>query len=101
MKQVLTITDLSTINTLVNLEISRISTRAREIYSGGTFKRLNPDDKEVKERLENDVYYQDLVHLKNSLKNIAIEVETADVQVDVQLDNNKIIEEAKNLLRRK
>ena len=101
MKQVLTITDLSIINTLVNLEISRIVTRASERYDVDTFKKLKLDDKEVKERLENDVYYQDLVHLKNSLRNIAIEVETADVQVDVQLDNNKIIEEAKNLLRRK
>lgn len=84
MKQVLTITDLATLNYLVNREIQNHERMAREEYTDeDIFKKiiLPLNNKKVQDTLKSDLFYQDLLHLKNALNNINVEVETADIKV--------------------
>lgn len=97
MKQVLTITDLSVINSLVNREIASVERYASERISKDCFKMEKVPLKEKELKLKKDSYYQDLVHLKNSLRNICVEVETASVEID----DSGIVEDVVNLLGRK
>ena len=84
MKQVLTISDLATINYLVNREVQSHERMAREEYTDDAiFKKiiLPLNNKKVQDTLKSDLFYQDLLHLKNALNNINVEVETAEIKV--------------------
>lgn len=82
MKQTLTIIDLSTINYLMNKEIAYQEGMANEPEYDFTDlgKRVYPSKEEIEERLKKNLFYQDLIHLKNSLSNICVVVETAEIK---------------------
>ena len=82
MKQVLTIADLATINWLTNNEIDKQERMANaEEYDFNLGKKVIPTKKQIEQRLNNNIFYQDLLHLKNALNNVNVEVETADIEI--------------------
>ena len=86
-KQVLSVGDFAIILRLVNDRMSEIKEMycrqfrdKREFY----VKPALASDKIVQKELLHNNFYQDLVHLKNSLQNLNIEVETHDVETTHQ-----------------
>lgn len=91
MKQVLTINDLAVIHSLVNKAIHSHEEMARQNFTNSPkFESiyLPLNDARVQERLKLDVHYQDLLHLKNTLMNINVEVETADIKIEETNNEN-------------
>lgn len=76
-KQTFSVADFATILNLVNDTIcERRRAFTDRIESGGFYQwRLNEKE------LNDDVCYQDLLHLKKSLQNLNVEVETPNVEV--------------------
>ena len=75
MKQVLSVADFAIILDLVNNNIADMKFRAVNEYR-------EENKEELYKVLEENPYYQSLVHLKNSLQNLNIEVECPDVQIE-------------------
>lgn len=84
-KQIFSVADFAMILIMTNIEMDKrernyVYTEERLYVSEKTYKkRLN--SKEVQEALSRDQFYQDLLHLKKSLQNLNIEVETPKVEV--------------------
>lgn len=79
MKQVLSVADFAVILNLVNDSISKMEYDAK---FGRGFER--PTKQEVAKRLKElglNPYYQSLLHLKESLENLNVEVETPDIEI--------------------
>ena len=83
MKQILSIVDLTLILNLINKRIDDMEHNAKF-----GFFRYNMDDEvfeeEIQKRLQElqeNAYYKQLVHLRDSLQNLNIEVECPDVKV--------------------
>jgi hypothetical protein len=86
MKQVLSIADFVVITNLLNKEIHSIESYVcRKFGKEGKHSwNIIPAellDKKVQEFLSVDKEYQSLLHLKNSLETLNIEVETPDVAI--------------------
>lgn len=79
MKQVLSVADFAVILDLINKEICKFQEAGIPTWKEEERKRLK---KERMEELEHNVYYQNLLHLKNSLENLNVEVETPDVKIE-------------------
>lgn len=79
MKQVLSVADFAIILDLLNKEICRLQEPTRLAWEEEQRERLR---EERMEKLKDNVYYQGLLHLKNSLENLNVEVETPDVKVE-------------------
>lgn len=80
MKQVLSVADFSIIMVLVNREISQMEYDTRRYLFCDDIK----DKKVIEEKqraLKENPYYKSLIHLKESLENLNVEVETADVEI--------------------
>ena len=87
MKQVLSIADFVVITNLLNERIYSFENYiCRKFGKAGKHSwgiiPAKLSDKKVQEFLSVDKEYQSLLHLKNSLENLNIEVETPDVEVD-------------------
>lgn len=87
MKQVLSIADFVVITSLLNERIYGYEKRiCRKFAEAGKHSwEITPaklSDKKVQEFLSVDKEYQSLLHLKNSLENLNIEVETPAVKID-------------------
>lgn len=82
MKQVLTSVDLAIIVCLTNAEIEKQERMAKgDEWNFSLNKKVAPTKKQIEQRLNNNSFYQDLLHLKHALNNINVEVETADIKV--------------------
>lgn len=87
MKQVLSIADFVIITNLLNGKIYNFENYVCRKFGkeGKNSWDITPaelSDKKVQEFLSVDKEYQSLLHLKNSLENLNIEVETPAVEVD-------------------
>lgn len=86
MKQVLSVADFAIILNLVNEEIYNLE-RKEELFiiCGDNKERIEEEQKRIdkmhEERL-NSPYYKSLVHLKHSLENLNVEVETPNVEIE-------------------
>lgn len=91
MKQVLSVADFAIILDLVNREIHQLERKEEPIFFNGY------DDKkwieEQQERINkmheeriNSPYYKSLIHLKKSLENLNVEVETPDVKIEQEIN---------------
>ena len=78
MKQVLSVADFAVILDLINEKICRLQEPTKLAWEEKQRERLR---EERIEELKDNVYYQGLLHLKNSLENLNVEVETPDVKV--------------------
>lgn len=79
MKQVLSVADFGTILTLVNKEITSMEYSAKRPYWN-----REPSKEEINENmmeLKRNQFYRSLIHLKESLENLNVEVETPDVEI--------------------
>ena len=77
MKQTLSVADFAIILDLLN---EKISDMERPLF----FERCVKEDKIIEDRLtklKSNPYYQSLLHLKESLQNLSIEVETPKVEI--------------------
>lgn len=79
MKQVLSVADFAVILDLLNEKICRLEEPQMIAWDEKEKETLK---KERMEELKRNVYYQGLLHLKNSLENLNVEVETPDVKVE-------------------
>ena len=79
MKQVLSVADFAIILDLLNKEICKFQDMGISTWKEEERKILK---KERIEELKNNVYYQGLLHLKNSLENLNVEVETPDIEIE-------------------
>ena len=79
MKQVLSVADFAIILDLINKEICKFQETGILVWKEEERKRLK---KERMNELKNNVYYQSLLHLKNSLENLNVEVETPNIKVE-------------------
>lgn len=89
-KQTLSVADFVTIVRLVDCEIYKISNteykNARMDYREvGEFYDIKVMKETVDKALSENVFYQDLLHLKNSLQNLQIEIETPKVEIKEDL----------------
>lgn len=83
MKQVLSVADFATILRMVDDRICEMEQRQKYYGLGDEKERVKRQkelDKMRKARLETP-YYKNLIHLKESLQNLNIEVETPKVEV--------------------
>lgn len=80
MKQVLSVADFATILNLVDVELSKFTMPTRSICleCGIDYEK---ECKSREKELQNNGYYQNLKHLKESLQNLNIEVECPDVEI--------------------
>lgn len=76
-KQTLSVADFATILNLVNDAICERRRAFTDRIESGDFYQWRLNEKE----LNDDVCYQDLLHLKQSLQRLNVEVETPDVEV--------------------
>ena len=86
-KQILSVADFALILTLVNEGISRYEELICRRYGKEEnffVQPANISDKKVQKHLSLDQNYLDLIHLKNSLQNLNIEVETPNVELTHQ-----------------
>ena len=79
MKQILSVADFAIILDLLNKEICKFQEAGILAWKEEEKKRLK---KERIEELKHNVYYQGLLHLKSSLENLNVEVETPDVKIE-------------------
>lgn len=79
MKQMLSVADFSIILQLVNNKI--VSMQEIPFVYNPDNKKYEQAKKERIKRLQIDPYYQSLLHLKNSLENLNIEVEVPDIEI--------------------
>ena len=82
-KQVLSVADFATILTMVDDRIYELEQRHKFCGFGDEMERVKRQkelDEMRKARLETP-YYKNLIHLKESLQNLNIEVETPSVEV--------------------
>lgn len=87
MRQVLSVADFVTIVNLLAQNIDKLEYWACEKFGtlkeNGFFKELALiTDPRVQEYLKSNAEYQSLLHLKKSLENLNIEVETPDVKIE-------------------
>lgn len=81
-KQVLSVADFATILRIVNDEICRLEHREKAYgYDEADEQRRQKELDEMRKNRIESPYYKDLLHLKASLQNLNIEVETPDVEV--------------------
>ena len=80
MKQVLSVADFATIMNLVDKELSnyRMPNRSICLECGIDYEQ---ECAFREKELQNNSYYQNLKHLKESLQNLNIEVECPDVKI--------------------
>ena len=86
-KQVLSVADFALILNIVNEKIISYEEYACRRYGKRDDLFIQPaniSDKSVQEHLSLDQHYLDLMHLKNSLQKLNIEVETPDVELTHQ-----------------
>ena len=76
-KQTLSVADFATILNLVNDAICERKRVFTDRIENGQFYQRILNEKDLNE----DIIYQELLHLKESLQNLNIEVETPDVEV--------------------
>ena len=76
-KQTFSVADFATILNLVNDAICERKHVFTDRIESGNFYQLRLNEKDLNE----DTFYQDLLHLKESLQNMNVEVETPDVEV--------------------
>ena len=79
MKQVLSVADFAVILDLIHEKICSLQEPTRLAWEEGQRERLR---EERMEELKDNVYYQGLLHLKNSLENLNVEVETPDIKIE-------------------
>lgn len=83
-KVVLSVADFATILRLVNNSISGIEETYCHQFGDKEEFYVKPalvSDKRIQKELLHNNFYQDLVHLKNSLQKLNIEIETSDVEI--------------------
>lgn len=91
MKQVLSVADFATILNLVTREIDKIEYREEAWgLDEEDYKRRQKQLDEVREEQMKSPYYLSLKHLKESLENLNVEVETADVKIEKFSGGQKI-----------
>jgi len=78
MKQILSVADFAMILNLVNQTMVEME---RPIISNWREKDYDKKKKEHLEAIKQNAYYKSLMHLKQSLENLNIEVEVPDVEV--------------------
>ena len=85
-KQVLTVADFATILRMVNDEICRLEHREKAYGLDETIKKRRQKelDEMRKDRMESP-YYKSLIHLKESLQSLNIEVETPNIEIETGL----------------
>ena len=87
MRQVLSVADFVTIVKLLTREIDKLEHWVCEKFGtskeNGFLKTPAPiTDPRVQQYLKSNAEYQSLLHLKKSLENLNIEVETPDVKIE-------------------
>lgn len=80
-KQILSVADFATILRLVNNEINRRKNTWISFADFYTREQKEKLEKEHIKMLENDPDYQSLLHLKDSIEKLNIEIETADISI--------------------
>lgn len=85
MKQVLSVADFAIILDLVQTRINSME-QLPVIFHNVTKEEHKKMEKEHLERVRENTYYKSLKHIMESLQNLNIEVETPDVEV-VENDN--------------
>ena len=93
-KQVLSVADFATLLNIVNKEIKEIEWRVCEYFERQDYEkyikndgeepklRPTPADIRVREQLDNHQDYKDLLHLKEALQQISVEIETPEVKIE-------------------
>ena len=82
MKQVLSVADFATILNLVNREIEKIEHKERAWgLDKKDYERRQKQLDEIREEQMKSPYYLSLKHLKESLENLNVEVETTEVKI--------------------
>ena len=86
MKQVLSVADFSIILDLVNREIHQLERKEEPIiFNKDDKKWIEEQQKRINKLHEeriNSPYYKSLTHLKKSLENLNVEVETPEVEIE-------------------
>ena len=92
MKQVLSVADFAIILNLVTREIDKIECRGKAWgLDEEDYKRRQKQLDEIREEQMKSPYYLSLKHLKESLENLNVEVETADVKIEMFSGGQKTI----------
>lgn len=83
MKQVLSVADFALILTMVNERIYQIEYQAKSsVFQYNMDNETYKEERQKKlEELQENSYYKQLVHLRDSLQNLNIEVECPDIKV--------------------
>lgn len=82
MKQILSIADFATILNLVKQELQALESRCYTLLPYGlTKKEIDKEVERRKNEMKESFYYKSLIQLKESLENLNVEVETADVEI--------------------
>ena len=91
MKQVLSVADFAIILNLVTREIERFE-RKEDAWGldKNDFSRRQKQLDEIREERLKSPFYLSLKHLKESLENLNVEVETADVKIEKFSGGQKI-----------
>lgn len=85
MKQILSVADLATMLNLVNKEIISMEMdydcplRVREFHSKKEYEQAK---QEQREELKSNPFYKSIVHLKQALENLNVEIETPELKVE-------------------
>lgn len=91
-KQTLSVSDFAWILNMVNEKVDRMERREEAWTYNRSDREIKKEqekmDKEREERLKSS-YYLQLKHLQNSLMNLNIEVETPDVELTNQHENEE------------